>query len=97
MTTATWYLDNVAVGTTERSPYARNLLMLCPECGATWARVEQPGSSWTCSHVRCRLHGLGSLAGADWTSKPFTYFNLPRTLLLRELELAISRPDAYNP
>jgi hypothetical protein len=44
----------------------------------------------------CEECGGGSLVGADWTSRPYAPYNLPRQLLLRELELATSAHTKYN-
>lgn len=91
-----WKLGDEDMGAVERGMNSRSLHVLCPDCGTIWASVRTRGSSWTCSHTRCQQCGSGSLVGADWCSRPYSPLNLPHALLLRELELATSRPDAYN-
>lgn len=94
---ATWYLFDIPQGRIVRDPSAANLHVLCTVCGSIWARVETDGHHyWTCSHRACPACGVGSLAGADWTAKPYVHFNLPFPLLVRELDLASYFPDKYN-
>jgi hypothetical protein len=93
-----WYLHGRLMGQTHRQS-STNLVILCPDCGQIWGKIETPLGRhwWTASHQRCDACGLGSLIGADWTSRPYAPYALPTALLVRELDLASSHPDTYNP
>ena len=95
-----WFLGQTPMGTTDRPLGVAAFQVLCTDCGAIWARCEPVTSMkvhWTATHMRCPACGTGSLAGADWMTHPYIPFRLPRALLLRELDLASSHPDTYNP
>lgn len=98
MTTATWVGD-VAWGTTDRPPGSHNFHVMCQRCGAIWLTVTQPDARWwICTHHDCvQCSPTASLAGLDWSPRPYAPFRLPRAALLRELDIAISNPTAYNP
>ena len=98
MRNATWFLYSHPVGRVTRESTTSSFHVLCPRCGIIWAKCQGDTTNyWTCSHMACSACGLGTLVGADWTSRPFTPFNLPTALLTRELDLASSHPDTYNP
>ncbi len=85
-----------------RRPYDRrgrarleSLAFFCPQCGEIWARIEAADKSlpWYAAHQPCPRHGTGSL----WHSYDIgRYPILPRTLLERELELALLLRENYG-
>lgn len=95
-----WFLFNQPMGTTDRPAGTAAFHVLCPQCGMIWARCEPLSpvrTFWTASHQSCPSCSIGSLAGADWMTHPYDPFRLPPALLHRELALASSHPDTYNP
>jgi hypothetical protein len=94
-----WWLRGDPQGCVARNPQSINVLVVCPNCGDPWAKCQSQSSApreWRASHRRCVACGNGSLVGADWPNYPYQPYNLPRPLLLRELDLAAQNPETYD-
>ena len=91
-------MNGIPAGTTDRPPGSHNFHAVCQRCGHIFLTVTQPDANWwIVAHHYCPLHHpTGSLAGIDWSARPYRPLNLPHSLLLRELDIAISHPDTYN-
>lgn len=97
-----WFLYGQPQGLVDRPAGSSNLRVMCQRCGDFWASLEPQSPSddihwWVVSHKACPKCSLGSLVGADWTVHPYTPHRLSSALLRREVMLATSHPDTYNP
>lgn len=70
------------------SQFFDSLLLICPTCGETWARIVLDSSKeWFFRRTHCPAHGGGSFI-PPWS---FPLETLPTQVLNREFLLAYSR------